>query len=71
MRHFPDRPDRVLQRQVAKNDVALDHLQQRHHRPHLDVGGVLGHVRVAGDHMEPPVTLGVGVRLVAGVDDRP
>ena len=30
----------------------------------------LAHVRVADDHVQPPVALGVGVRLVAGVDDR-
>ena len=28
-------------------------------------------VGVADDHVEPPVLLGVGVGLVAGVDDRP
>ena len=40
-------------------------------RAHLEVGGDLAHVRVADDHVQPPVLLRVGVRLVAGVDDRP
>ena len=37
----------------------------------LEVGGDLGEVGVADDHVQPAVLLGVGVRLVAGVDDRP
>ena len=36
----------------------------------LQEGGVLAHVRVADDDVEAAVALGVGVRLVAGVDDR-
>ncbi len=38
--------------------------------PTLTKSRVLAHVRVADDHVETPVLLGVGVRLVAGVDDR-
>ena len=33
--------------------------------------GDLGQVGVADDHVEPAEALGVGVRLVAGVDDGP
>ena len=33
--------------------------------------GDLGKVGVAEDHVQPAVLLGVAVRLVAGVDDRP
>ena len=40
-------------------------------RAHLEQRGDLVHVRVADDDVQPPVALGVGVRLVAGVDDRP
>src|SRR5206468_1232236 len=39
-------------------------------RPDLQIGCHLGHVRVAHDDVKAPVPLGVGVRLVAGVDDR-
>ena len=37
----------------------------------LEHRGGLAHVGVADDDVEPAVLLGVGVRLVAGVDDRP
>ncbi len=37
----------------------------------LEVGGDLGEVGVADDDVQPAVLVGVGVRLVAGVDDRP
>ena len=36
----------------------------------LEERGVLAHVGVAHDDVEPAVALGVGVGLVAGVDDR-
>ena len=38
--------------------------------PDLEERRVLAHVRVAHDHVEAAEPLGVGVRLVAGVDDR-
>ena len=66
-----DRPDRVLQRQVAHHGAGLDHPQHQVGRADLEHHRGLGHVRVADDHVQPPVALGVGVRLVAGVDDRP
>ena len=68
---LPDRPDRVVQGEVAELHPGLDHLQHQGGRADLEQGGDLGHVRVADDHMQPPVALGVGVRLVPGVDDRP
>ena len=37
----------------------------------LEVRRDLGEVGVADDDVQPAVLLGVGVRLVAGVDDRP
>ena len=37
----------------------------------LEQRGGLAHVRVADDHVQPAEPLGVGVRLVPGVDDRP
>ena len=38
-------------------------------RAELEIGRRLGEVGVADDDVQPPVTVGVGVRLVAGVDD--
>ena len=66
-----DRPDRVVEGEVAELHTGLDHLQHQVRRPHLEQGGHLAHVRVADDDVQPAVALGVGVRLVAGVDDRP
>ena len=65
-----DRPDRVVQGEVAELHPGLDHLQHQVRRPDLEQGRDLAHVRVADDDVQPPVALGVGVRLVAGVDDR-
>ena len=65
-----DRPDRVLQRQVAEDDVGLDHPQHQVGRADLQQRRGLGHVRVPDDDVQPAEPLGVGVRLVAGVDDR-
>ena len=39
--------------------------------PDLEQRGVLAEVRVADDDVQPAVLVGVGVRLVAGVDDAP
>ncbi len=66
-----DGPDGVLERHVPEHDVGLlEHAQQDRAGADLEEGGVLAHVRVADDDVQPPVALGVGVRLVAGVDDR-
>ena len=40
-------------------------------RPDLQEGRDLRQVRVADDHVQPAVLLRIGVRFVAGVDDRP
>ena len=66
-----DGPDRVLERHVPQHDVGLlEHAQQDARGADLEEGGVLAHVRVADDDVEAAVALGVGVGLVAGVDDR-
>ena len=70
-RDLADRPDRVLQRQVAHRHAGLDHAQHDVGAADLEQRGDLVHVRVADDDVQPAVALGVGVRLVAGVDDRP
>ena len=67
-----DGPDGVLEGHVAQHDGrVLEHAQQHGGRPDLEEGRVLAHVRVADDDVEAAVALGVGVGLVAGVDDRP
>ena len=67
-----DGPDRVLEGHVTHDDRAvLEHPQHDAGRPDLQESGVLAHVRVADDHVQAAVALGVGVRLVAGVDYRP
>ena len=69
VRDLPDGADRVLQRQVAEHNVGLEHLQQGRSRSDLDERHVLRHVRIAGDHVETAIPLGVGMRFVARVDD--
>ena len=66
-----DRADRVLHREVAHHHALLDHPQHEVAGGHLEHRGRLAHVGVADDDVQPAVPLGVGVRLVAGVDDRP
>ena len=71
MADLADRPDRVLQRHVAQHDAAvLEHPQHARRGADLEERRVLAHVGVADDDVEAAVALGVGVRLVAGVDDR-
>src|SRR5207302_5282089 len=64
-----DRPDRVVQAEVAELDALLDHFQHQVCAADLEQRGHLGHVRVADDDVQSTVTLRVRVRLVAGVDD--
>src|SRR4029079_5408387 len=66
-----DRADRVLHGEVAHHHALLDHPEHQVAAGHLEQRGGLAHVGVADDHVQAAVLLGVGVRLVAGVDDRP
>ena len=67
--HVVERRHRRRQREVG--DVAvLDQLEDERRRPELQQRRDLAQVRVADDHVQPAVLLGVGVRLVARVDDR-
>ena len=66
-----DRADGVLHREVAHHHALLDHPQDQVAGRDLQQRGRLAHVGVADDDVQPAVLLGVGVRLVAGVDDRP
>ena len=64
--------DRLRRRRGrAARKPVLDHREHQRGRADLEVGRDLGEVGVADDHVQPAVLLGVGVRLVAGVDDRP
>ena len=68
--HLVHGVDRVGQREAATGrHVVLDHGQDQGRRPHLEEGGDLGQVGVAHDHVQPSVTMGIGMRLVAGVHD--
>ena len=58
----------VMSRSTTRR--VLQHAQQDRRGPDLQERRVLAHVRVADDHVEAAVALGVGVGLVAGVDDR-
>ena len=69
--HVPDRPDRVLQGEVAHRDAGLDQPQHQFRRADLQQRRRLAHVGVTDDDVQAPVALRIGVRLVAGVDDRP
>ncbi len=71
MGDVPDGLDRRLEAVVPVEVAVLDHVEDDGGGAHLQVGRDLRHVRVAHDHVQPPVPLGVGVRLVARVDDRP
>ena len=68
--HRSDGVDRADDRQVLVDEVVFDHRQDDRGGPDLEVGGDLAEVRVADDHVQAPVLLGVGVGLVARVDDR-
>ena len=64
-------PTGASMRQVGGQEAVLDHRQDQRGRAELEVGGDLAQVGVADDHVQAAVLLRVGVRLVAGVDDRP
>ena len=65
-----DRPDRVLQGEVADDHARiLQHPEQDARGAHFQERGVLAHVRVPDDDVQAPEALGVRVRLVTGVDD--
>jgi hypothetical protein len=66
-----DRPDRHLEAEVTQGHPGLEHPQDEVGGPHLEQVGGLAHVGVADDDVQPSILLGVGVGLVAGVDDGP
>ncbi len=50
--------------------ASLNVVEHQGRCPDLQIGGHFRHVRVAHDDVQAAITLGVGVRLVARVDDR-
>ena len=69
MADVADGLDRRLEAVVAVEVAVLDHVQDQRGGADLQIGRDLGHVGVAHDHVQAAVLLGVGVRLVPGVDD--
>ena len=61
---------RRLQRIVAVEEAVLDHVEHDGRGPDLQIGRHFRHVRVAHDDVQATIALGVGVGLVARVDDR-
>ena len=57
------------QRQVAEVETLLDQVEHQRGGADLEVGRRLREVGIADDDVQPAVLVGVGVRLVAGVDD--
>jgi hypothetical protein len=64
-----DRSDGLGQPQLVEPDALLDHVEDQCGGADLEQRRVLRQVRVADDHVQAAVLVGVGVRLVAGVDD--
>ena len=60
-----------LDGQIGTEELVLDHREHQRGGADLEVGAHLAHVGVADDHVQPPVLLRVGMRLVARVDDGP
>ena len=70
MADLADGADRIVQGEVAERHTRLDHLQHQGGGSDLEHGRGLAHIGIADDHVQAPVLLGIGVRLVPGVDDR-
>ena len=63
--------DGSVDRQVVLDGAVLDHREDQRGGAELEQVGDVAVVRVADDDVQPAVEVGHGVRLVAGVDDRP
>ena len=69
MRDRVDLLDRIGQHEIVIHRARLDERKNKRGASHLEVGGRLRQVRVTDDDVQPAVTLRIGVRLIAGVDD--
>ena len=68
-----DRAERLhglVDRQVAVDEIVLDHAEHDGRRAHLQIVAHFAHVGVARNDVQAPVFLRIGVGLVARVDDR-
>ena len=69
-----DRPHgrhRSVQPNVSRQLARLDNPQHPGRGTQFEIGRDLRQVGIAGDHVQSAMPARVGVRLVAGVDDRP
>ena len=57
------------QGQIGEVEALFDQVEHQCRGAHLEVGRRLRKVGVADDDVQAPVLVGVGMRLVAGVDD--
>ena len=64
-------PHGVGQGQVAEVSPVLQVVQEQVHGRHFEQGGSLSDVGVPDDDVHAPVTLGIGMRFVPGVDQWP
>ena len=72
MRDLPNSPDRILERHVPQHTRRVfDHPKQHRHGADFQVGRVLTHVRVTDDYVQSTKVLGICVRLIASIDNRP
>jgi hypothetical protein len=62
--------DRILDREVDRDETLLDHRENQRGRAQLEVGRDLRQIGIADDHVQAAIFLRVGVGLVAGIDDR-
>ena len=63
--------DGSVDRQVVLEEAVLDHREDQRGGAELEQVGDVAVVRVTDDDVQPAVEVRHGVRLVAGVDDRP
>ena len=68
-RDLPDSLHRIVEFNPIDRKAVLDHRQYERRGADLQVGGHFRHVRITHDDMQPPILFGVGMRLVAGVDN--
>jgi hypothetical protein len=66
----PQRIDRVVEEHRLTEASRRDRCEHHGGDPELHQDLHLAEVGVADDHVKPAIALGIGVRLVAGVDDR-
>ena len=71
MRDRVDLLDRIGEHEIVVHRPCLDQRKNERGAAHFEVGGRLRQIRVTDDDVQPAMPLGIGVRLVAGIDDGP